>query len=260
MDLVTWWTNAVSGKRTTIGGILTALLPALLLAKQQEITPIPDWLMLIALIGSIVGPIVLGTQARQGNVTSETVQMYQEGIDKVKQKKILSNNGSTILKSLIFLTGVGVLASGCGTLAGAVTPFGNGFAQPSKATVTFEEKTAAGDVTKIKSSAQGEASTKMGVQYTGATTKGEDVVTPWILSVMGDNNATSPQSLVAAQGYAKLLEETPSTIAGLADQIGAISAIADPATGGPVADSIKQTLIKFVIQRFTDRKAGLTRE
>lgn len=69
-----WITNALTSQRTTIGGIITAVGAALLGAEAAGIQHVPDWLKLCGLILSAVGPVILGTQARQGNVTSEQVK------------------------------------------------------------------------------------------------------------------------------------------------------------------------------------------
>ncbi len=73
MNLSTWWTNALTGQRTTIGGILAAIGAG---AAGIEVS---DHVKLIGLILSAAGPVILGTQAHQNNVTSEQVKAAQDG-------------------------------------------------------------------------------------------------------------------------------------------------------------------------------------
>lgn len=69
----TWIGNALAGQRTTIGGLMLAIGGALMGAPQLGIH-VPGWGLLIGLILTASGPVILGTQARQGNVSTAEVK------------------------------------------------------------------------------------------------------------------------------------------------------------------------------------------
>ncbi len=112
----TWWTNATTGSRTTLGGAMTAIGAVLLGASTAGIT-IPDWAKLLGMMLSAVGPIILGTQARQNNVTSEDAKAVQDGIpaDVVKQDVRAAGGVPPTLKLIAFMLAASIAAGGCAT-------------------------------------------------------------------------------------------------------------------------------------------------
>lgn len=146
--------------------------------------------------------------------------------------------------------GLAASMSACGTLRPAL-------GDHSATVVSFNEKTAAGDHTRINIKATGEAAQTAGVNYTGQTmSEGE---TPWSLSVHGDQTVTSPQAQVLAQGIASAIEQTPATIGGLAHQIATLATLpgitATSADGGMGA-SIIRPIIQHLIEQFLMRGAA----
>jgi hypothetical protein len=127
-------------------------------------------------------------------------------------------------------------------MSGCITPARAG--KQSKIETSFEEKTAAGDFTKIVHKASGEASTEAGIVYTGATTDGEDTVTPWNLSVQSNASITSPQAQAVAEGYKALLEQTPQTVEELSKTVGQVFALKIPDATSP-ADQTPSILAKM---------------
>lgn len=157
---------------------------------------------------------------------------------------------------LIVLLSLSLALSGCAGFGGT------GLWRPavgdhSASTVIFDEETAAGDKTRIEFKATGEAASKSGVHYTGATGTDDNIVTPWDLNVQGDASVTSPQALAVAQGYAALLEKTPETIGDLASQIMAVFAGGVPDATAPGGTSIKEMLVRFLLERAAALFPGL---
>ena len=155
---------------------------------------------------------------------------------------------------LIVLLSLSLALSGCAGFGGT------GLWRPavgdhSASTVIFDEETAQGDKTRIEFKATGEAASKSGVHYTGQTDS--EVKTPWDLNVQGDASVTSPQALAVAQGYAVLLEKTPETIAELASQIMAVFAGGVPDATAPGGTSIKEMLVRLLLQRAAGLLPGL---
>lgn len=144
------------------------------------------------------------------------------------------------------------LVAGCAGLGG-VGLFRPGVGDHSFAVVELDEQTAAGDKTRITIKSSGEASTKAGVEYVGES--GGDVVTPWRLSMSGDQAVTSPQAGYVAAGYAEALKSAPATIGELAAQIGALAGMPDPGDAVPGAPSLRDTVIRVLLERFAARFA-----
>jgi hypothetical protein len=130
----------------------------------------------------------------------------------------------------------GLTLSGCAT--GLIRP---GIGDHSRTIVEFDETTAAGDKTRIKFQAHGEAASSAAVHYNG---EGPD---PWRLSVTGDSTVTSPQAQAIADGMGVLLAETPQTVQALVAQLSTLGNIMD-ATGG--GGGMQSRIVELLIQRF----------
>ncbi len=147
---------------------------------------------------------------------------------------------------IVLLCVLALSLQGCGTLLAGDA------AKASKVQVVFQETTPDGYVTKIESKASGDSANTFGVGYLGPTTKGDDTVTPWNLTVGGNSSMNSPNLLPIAGSYGKLLEQIPSTVEGLAAQVAAIASIPSAVKPGDpgLSPDIKDMLIKFATERF----------
>lgn len=158
------------------------------------------------------------------------------------------------LLTLAMICGLGASLAACGTFRPAL-------GDHSATHVLFDEHTAAGDKTRIEIKATGEAAQTAGVQYQGATASSDE--TPWSLTVSGDQSVTSPQAQVIAQGIGAAIEQTPSTISGLAAQIAGLMAVPG-LTGGPqesgggLGGLIIRPIIERMIEGFLSRASPLT--
>lgn len=75
MKLRTLWNNTTTSPLTTLGGLLVATGGALLGAESAGVVAhMPEPCKLLGFVLTAVGPVLLGSQARQGNVTSEDAQ------------------------------------------------------------------------------------------------------------------------------------------------------------------------------------------
>ncbi len=151
--------------------------------------------------------------------------------------------GKKVLTALL-CSGLCLSLAACGTFRPAL-------GDHSATQVLFDEHTAAGDRTRIEIKATGEAAQTAGVQYQGAT--GSPDETPWSLTVSGDQSVTSPQAQVIAAGIGSAIEQTPSTIEGLAGQLASLMSI--PGLGGGTAgnDSVQASILRPLIQVVIDR-------
>ncbi len=158
------------------------------------------------------------------------------------------------LLTLALICGLGASLAACGTFRPAL-------GDHSATQVLFDEHTAAGDKTRIEIKATGEAAQTAGVKYQGQTTSPDE--TPWSLTVSGDQSVTSPQAQVIAQGIGSAIEQTPSTISGLAAQIAGLMAVPG-LTGGPqesgggLGGLIVRPIIERMIEGFLSRASPLT--
>ncbi len=238
-----WFSNAMIGGRTTFGGAMAAIGGVLTGASALGIE-LPDWAKLLGLMLVAVGPIILGTQARQNNVTSEDVKAAQDGLTAAQIKQQDQNTSLPLtLKGFILLLGVGLMASGCSTLLGA---------PPSRANVSVEEHTATEfgvDTFKMKINSRGEAAAETGLTYTGETE-----TTPWVFDLHNNSQVTSPQTVAIAEGIRVLLEKTPETIAGLGQQLSAVALLPEAAV--PAAVGGKGKLIQTLLDRFSQRSSS----
>lgn len=149
------------------------------------------------------------------------------------------------LLSLAVIVALGASLAACGTLRPAL-------GDHSGTEVTFRENTAAGDDTEIRIKATGEAAQTAGVRYTGQTLGPDE--TPWSLDVSGNQQVTSPQAQVLAQGIASAIEQTPGTLSDLAGQLSGLVAL--PGLGGgdmPGAPSIVRPIIQSILEGFFQR-------
>ena len=150
---------------------------------------------------------------------------------------------------------------GCALLGG---PGSGSWVRPaagdhSKTEVSFIERTADGTETEISFAATGESAMTAALHYTGPQT--ENVTNPWDLRIDGQGNVTSPQAMPVAEGYGKLLSETPGTISELAANIGQLYAGPLSGSGGngetqSASEDFRRALIGELIRRFIGAKAS----
>ena len=186
-------------------------------------------------------------------VLAMAVGLFEAGRNVWKQRKRWGNPIAE-LKSLfgaLFVLAIATSLTGCQLLGGPGSggPFRPGAGDHSRTEVTFQERTPDGTELDIGFTATGESALTAELQYTGPTTK--EVTKPFDLRIDGQGDVSSPQAMPVAEGYGALLEQTPDTLSGLAEQI--ISVYEMPGIGqsdGGGDDGLRRTIIDMLIDRF----------
>ncbi len=229
----TWLANALTSQRTTIGGILLALGGVLSGADKVWVDS-PPWLMLIGMGMAAVGGVLM-TQARQGNVSTEEVECKRQGGFASIQ---------TSLGVVFFTAAACAMFSGCLSL----TPYGPGALSSNNVKVVESTAHAEGvDTFELEIKSRGDAAAKTSVKYTGEATQD---TTPWSFAVQGEANVESAARVLP------LNEGAGAALAALPDTLAPLIAAFNAAPTGAAGETIKDTILREIIQRILARVSG----
>ena len=228
----TWISNAMTSQRTTIGGILLAL--GGVLSGADKVWPdSPPWLILVGMGMAAVGGVLM-TQARQGNVSSEEVRRAERGFASVW----------TSLGVVFFTAAACACFSGCLSL----TPYSSGSLSSNNVKVTESTATENGvDTFALEIKSRGDAAAKTSVKYTGEAAAD---TTPWAFAVLGEANVESATRVLP------LNEGAGAALAALPETLGPLVAAFNAAPAGEAGASVRDTILREIIQRVLARVTG----
>ena len=249
VEVMSYWINAVTSSKTTVGGLMLAVGTALLGAGQVGAT-LPNWALVLGLVLAAAGPVLLGSQARDADKSSQ-----EHGVRPQISPMALRGGGSTkgsqypphMPLSTLLLCG---LAAACFSGCVSLTPYSPGALSSNAVKVREETSTQYGvDKFEIDIKSRGDAAATTSVRYTGEAEAG---ATPWDFAVLGEANVESAERVKPInEGAGAALAALPDTIAPLVEALSVVGDAPEGTPGASIRDRIMQMIMDRVIGAVT---------